>query len=52
MKKIVQKHMLSAAVGAIMLISNAAIAQNVAIVNGRAVPNARVEVLAAEVAVL
>jgi peptidyl-prolyl cis-trans isomerase C len=50
MKKNVQKHMLSAAVGAILLISNAAIAQNVAIVNGKAVPNARVEALAAEVA--
>ncbi|MEY3783334.1 MAG: hypothetical protein RIS97_1513, partial [Pseudomonadota bacterium] len=50
MKKNVQKHMLSAAVSAILLISNVAIAQNVAIVNGKAVPNARVEVLAAEVA--
>ena len=50
MKKNVQKHMLSAAVSAILLISNVAIAQNVAIVNGKAVPNARVEALAAEVA--
>ena len=50
MKKNTQKHMLVAAVSAILLISNAAIAQNVAIVNGKAVPNARVEALAAEVA--
>ena len=50
MKKNVQKHMLSAAVSAILLITNVAIAQNVAIVNGKAVPNARVEALAAEVA--
>ncbi|MEQ1534952.1 MAG: peptidylprolyl isomerase [Burkholderiaceae bacterium] len=49
MKKNVQKHMLSAAVSAILLISNAAIAQNVAIVNGKAVPNSRIEVLAAEI---
>jgi peptidyl-prolyl cis-trans isomerase C len=50
MKKQVQKHMLSAAVSAILLISNAAIAQNVAIVNGKAVPTIRIEQLAAEVA--
>jgi peptidyl-prolyl cis-trans isomerase C len=50
MKKNAQNHMLVAAVSAILLISNAAIAQNVAIVNGKAVPNARVEALAAEVA--
>jgi peptidyl-prolyl cis-trans isomerase C len=44
-----KKHVLTAAVGAILLISNVAIAQNVAIVNGKAVPNSRVEQLTAEV---
>ena len=45
-----KKHVLSAAVGAILLISNVAIAQNIAIVNGKAIPSSRVEQLAAEVA--
>jgi peptidyl-prolyl cis-trans isomerase C len=44
-----KKHVLTAAVGAILLISNVAMAQNVAIVNGKAVPNSRVEQLTAEV---
>jgi peptidyl-prolyl cis-trans isomerase C len=50
MKKHALKHMLSAALGAILLISNVAIAQNVAIVNGKAIPTSRVDQLAAEVA--
>lgn len=45
-----KKHVLSAAATAILLLSTAAFAQNVAIVNGKAVPSARVDVLAAEVA--
>jgi peptidyl-prolyl cis-trans isomerase C len=45
-----KKYALSAAATAILILSTAAFGQNVAIVNGKAVPSTRVDVLAAEVA--
>ncbi len=44
-----KKYVLSAAAAAVLALSTAVMAQNVAIVNGKAVPSARVDVLAAEV---
>lgn len=44
-----KKYVLSAAAAAVLALSTTVMAQNVAIVNGKAVPSARVDVLAAEV---